>query len=317
MNEVHLGIDVSKEKLDVALLIENKFKPKVFLNSEAGFNALITWLKARGAADCHICMEATGRYSHAVSRFLSDNGAHVSVVNPAQINGFAKGNLVRTKNDQSDAKVIAQYCQAFDPAPYVPPSEIEVILRERVGRIHDLKCMLKQEKGRLELVHASVEGDIKANIKSLERKIKNIMKKIAFDISKDEKQEKNRKLITSITGIADLTAYILLANIGDIDRFHSAKALAAFAGLVPKQHLSGRSVHVKTRLSKAGNREIRRALYMPALSAIIHNKIIKTFYERMISNGKTRKAAIGACMRKLLHMVYGVLQNQTPYNASI
>ena len=315
MSQAYLGIDVAKKKIDVALFENAKFRMKIYPNNQKGFELLLSWIDSRGIKDCHFCMEATGRYSHAVSLFLYERGLKVSVVNPAQISAFAKSHLTRSKNDLIDAKTIACFAKVIQPNLYQPPTEAEIILRERIGRLNDLKAMVQQEENRLELAHNVIRLVIEKNIQSLKKQIEVIEQAIMRSISSDDDLKRNQALLESIPGIGRQTASTVIAYVGNIGRFDSAKSLAAFTGLVPKQFQSGGSVYRRTRLSKAGHKELRRALYMPTLVAIRHNPVIQDFYERMLQNGKCKMVAVGACMRKMIHIIYGVLQNQTPFVA--
>jgi transposase len=138
------------------------------------------------------------------------------------------------------------------------------------------------------------------------REIKDLKKEIKEDIDSDNNLKRKKQLLTSIPGIGDTTAASLMAYVGDFSRFGSAKKLAAYAGPCPREYSSGGSVYRRTRLSKKGNRQLRKALYMPAMVAIKYNPLIKIFHERMLAKGKSKMSALGACMRKLIHQVYGV-----------
>jgi len=159
MNEAtwFLGIDVAKRKLDIALLVTDKIKSKVFDNNTSGHAALTRWLIERGAiqSHTHICLEATGPYSEALAIALVDAGWCVSVVNPARIKGFAQGELARNKTDRADASMLARFCAAMRPGFWTPPSSEWRELRSWVDRLQALKDMHQQESNRLEAHLAS------------------------------------------------------------------------------------------------------------------------------------------------------------------
>jgi transposase len=126
----------------------------------------------------------------------------------------------------------------------------------------------------------------------------------------------DRQLLESIPGIGAVTAQAILAELPDPARFASAQQAAAYAGLAPREYGSGTSVRRRTRLSKAGNARLRKALYLPALTALRFNPLLKALFERLVAAGKSKMAAVGACMRKLLMIAYGVLKNRTPFDPS-
>jgi transposase len=165
---VFVGIDVSKSKLDCAVLLNGKIKSKVVSNDRSGFTLLNAWLQERSvvASSTHLCMEATGPYSEQVALALVDFGWIVSVVNPARIKGFAMSELSRNKTDRADAALLARFCAAMRPSVWIPPSPAYRQLRARVERLQALKDMHQQEANRLEAHHASGEITVLPNVKS-------------------------------------------------------------------------------------------------------------------------------------------------------
>lgn len=326
-----LGIDIAKAKFDVALhLIRqtpaqialastlNKYhlkdKTAQFTNDAAGFDALIAWLQAHhvGLESIHIAMEATGIYYEELAAFLCAKGFNVSVVNPALISGFAKANLSRTKTDKADAKLIASFCAALQPARWLAPAPQVRHLRELTRRLVDLKDLQQQERNRLSQAR-STHGSITVIIDALETQIKLIVKAIKDHIDKHPDLKAQAALLDSIPGMGSVTIGTLLAEV-EFERFDRAPQLAAFTGLVPKIRQSGTSVHGRGALSKAGSSDLRRSLYMPAIVAMQHNPVIKAFYTRLLANGKSKMQAICACMRKLLCIAFGVLKSKLPFN---
>lgn len=319
---VFVGIDVSKSKLDCAILINGKIKSKVVSNDQPGFNLLDIWLQERGAVsiNAHLCLEATGPYSEQAALALVGFGWLVSVVNPARIKGFSQSELMRNKTDRADAALLARFCAAMRPSVWIPPSPAYRQLRVQVERLQALKDMRQQELNRLEAHHASGEISILPNIKShiawLDEQITQLQHTINDHIDGHHELKQDAKLIASIPGIGDATVAKVLAYAGDIRRFANGKALAAFIGICPRQRQSGSSVRGRTMISRAGHATLRKALYMPGLVALRYNPILQVFGARMKANGLAPKAVVGAAMRKLAHLIYGVVKSGKPFDAN-
>jgi len=313
-----LGIDVAKAKLDVALRRpDGKFRHKVVENAPAGFAALSAWLHKEGMTDLHVCMEATGVYWEAVAEYLADAGYTVSVVNPAQIKAFGAAALVRTKTDKADAKLIAEFCQAQSPAPWQSPSPALRELRALVLRRNALDAMRTQEQNRLLVARESVRSGITAHLSYLEKAIAEVEAAIRQKIDDDPDLKQQRDLLDSIPGLGDKTIPVLLSYYGGPQRFDKAKQAVAFAGLDPRQHESGSSVRGKPRLSKVGHAFLRKALYMPAMVTITRTVWGRAFRDRLAAAGKAPMVIIGAMMRKLIHVAFGVLKSGTPFNPAL
>jgi transposase len=312
-----LGIDISKAKFDVALLKNNskdKIKSKVFANTPEGFVQLQEWLESQGVSKLHGCMEATSIYGNALARFLFAAGYVVSIVNPSRPKAFGRSELSRTKTDRADAKVIARFCAALQPAPWTPPAlEIEQ-LQALVHRLDSLTTMQQQEQNRLETVDPILVEAITAHIDFLKQQVIATQQLIRDLFERYPALKAQRDLLISIPGIAAATATVILAEIRDVATFDSADQLAAFAGLTPHEFSSGSSVHGKPRLSKIGNSRLRKALYMPAIVARRYNPLIQVFCDRLLAKGKSKMAMIGAAMHKLLRQVFGVLKSQLPFD---
>jgi transposase len=311
-----LGIDISKTKFDAVLFHEGKYRHRVFSNKEQGFAKLREWLLQLGFASVHACLEATGTYGDPLARFLHQAGHHVSIVNPARIKAFAMSELSRTKTDKTDAYLIARFCFSQQPKLWTPPPLELTELQALVRRLENLQDMHQQESNRLssEILSKQVLQSVTTHLEYLDQEIQKTKKLIKNHIDQHPTLKNQRDLLTSIPGIADATAAKLLAELQNFKSYSSARQVAAYAGLTPQHHLSGSSVHRKARLSKTGNTRLRKSLYMPAIVAKQHNPIIKTFCERLKERGKNNMTIIGAAMRKLLHIVYGVLKSGKPFN---
>ena len=317
-NVTVLGIDVAKRKFDVALIQgENKPKAKVFGNTKSGHKKLWQWLRKNKATDSFACLEATGPYGEELAAFLHEHGAKVSVVNPARVKGFRQSELGRTKTDEADAALIARFCQAMKPDLWQPPAPHLKTLQALVHRLENLNSMKQQEVNRLHVIHESLKENIKSCIRFLEEQISDLKKKIKEHINNHKDLNEKQKLLESIPGVAETTIATVLTFLAEPQKFRSAKQVAAFVGLNPKQCQSGSSVRGRTRLSKTGNSLLRKSLYMPALSAKRNNPLLAAFAQRLEQARKSKMVILGAVMRKLLHLIHGVLKSGEPFNPAI
>jgi transposase len=319
MEQFYLGIDVAKAKLDCALRLPNgKFRSKSGLaNTLKGFDELNHWLKTHQVRQVHVCMEATGIYWEAVAEYLSNAGYGVSVVNPFQIKSFGNACLVRSKTDKIDARLIARFCAERHPKPWQAPSKNEQLLKALLLRLESLHAMRVQELNRAEVARDAVRGSILAHIGWLDAQITELLQTIRLHINNDPDLRGKRDLLNSIPGVGEHTIALLLAFCVHPGRFGNARQAAAFAGLDPHQHESGSSVHAKPRLSKIGHRVLRKALYMPAMVTLYKTHWGQQFRQRLAAAGKPPMLIIGAMMRKLIHVAFGVLKSGLPFNPAL
>lgn len=315
-----IGIDISKLKFDLCLLHENnKLKHKVFPNSAAGFLQLSAWLTKQKVERVSACMEATGTYGEALALYLFEAGHTVSIINPAVIKAYAQSHLSRTKTDKVDATLIARFCQERKPPAWTPPAREVRELQALVRRLESLMEMHQMEVNRLEAgVSAELVRDsLTEHIAFLDEEIKRTTALIRQHINQHPTLREQRELLVSIPGIGDTTAAKLLAEMLDVKLYRSARQLAAFAGLVPRLHESGSSIKRKARLSKTGAPRLRKALYFPAIAAIKYNPYIKALSLRLKERGLCPMQIIGAAMRKLVHLAYGVLKSGKPFDPAL
>lgn len=315
-----IGIDISKLKFDLCLLRENgKLKHKVFPNTAAGLLQLSAWLTQQKVERAHACLEATGTYGEALATYLFDAGHVVSVVNPAAIKAYAQSHLSRTKTDKADATLIARFCQERKPPAWQPLAAEVRELQALVRRLEALLEMHQMEVNRLEAgVSAElVRESLTEHIAFLDEEIKRTTALIRQHINQHPTLREQRELLVTIPGIGETTAAKLLAEMLDVKLYQSARQLAAFAGLVPRLHESGSSIKRKARLSKIGAPRLRKALYFPAIAAIKYNPYIKALSVRLKERGLCPMQIIGAAMRKLVHLAYGVLKSGRPFDPEL
>src|SRR5574340_32966 len=310
------GIDVSKDTLDVVLLKEAPIGYAIFSNHKAGYSGVMRWLVSRKAGQAHVCLEATGQYGDEVAETLYNAGYQVSVVNPARIKHYGNSKLHRNKTDKADAALIAEVCQKEKPALWKPLASHVKQLRQMVRRLDDLQANYQQERNRLTsgVTDLWVIEDLNSHIQDLFQRMKELQKAIFQLVITHPDLKEQSDLLETIPGIGKLTAARLLAEIGDISCFEDASQLAAYAGLNPRGVRSGTSVYKKARISKAGRALLRKILYMPALVARIHNPIIRKFCDRLALTNLPPMAIVAAAMRKLLHLVFGILKHRKPFD---
>jgi transposase len=314
MFQITVGVDIAKKKFDVALLMEGKYKHKLFTNDEAGFEAFIVWLLTFNLlTQPLICMEATGAYSQPLADFLVAKGYPVSVVNPAKIKAYAKSELSRAKTDKADAKLIARYALSMQPGLWTPPPPAIRRLQALTRRIEHLLEIQQMERNRLDTADESITASINSLLKTVEDETKTIRQAINDLINDNPDLDNRRELLESIPGIGSATIAHLLIAFSSHQGFTNAKQVVAFAGLAPYLRESG-PWSGKTRIAKSGDPILRKALYMPALCAWKHNPVIHDFCERLKANGKNGKAIVCAAMRKLIHIAFGVLKSGKPFD---
>lgn len=315
----YLGVDVAKAKLDCMLIdaTSGKRKSKVIPNTSAGFAQLIEWLEKQGASEPHVIMEPTGVYHEPAALALTDAGLTLSLVNPAQLRQFAQGLGVKTKTDKADSTVLARFGQMQQPEPWQPPSRSARTLKALLVRRDAVADDLQREHNRQEAADfAQTPDEVKASITQtidfLKAELKRLDKSINDHIDNDPDLRDKRKLLETIPGVGERVSTNMTALFA-ARTFERAEQVAAYLGLVPVQWESGSSVHGRPRMSKAGPARLRKLLYLPAVKARQCNPHIKALGERLLAKGKSKMSVIGACMRKLAHLCFGVIHTGKPY----
>jgi len=312
-----LGLDIAKLKFNACLLrADGKLRHKVFANNPSGFSQLSDWLAGQGVERVHACLEATGTYGDALATYLHEQGHTVSVVNPAAIKAYAQSHLSRTKNDRVDAALIAGFCAERRPPAWQPPAPELRELQALVRRLESLVEMRTMEENRLSsgIAVEAVRNSVEEMLAHLSEQIEKTEALIRSHIDFHPGLRHQRELLDSIPGVGETTAAVLLAEVPDIKQYRSAREVAAFAGLVPRERQSGSSVRGRVRLSKIGNSRLRKALYFPAVTALRCSPFFQAWAEGLRQRGKSKMAVIGAAMRKLVHLAYGVLKTGKPFD---
>jgi transposase len=313
MTNAFLGIDVAKETFQVTLVHAEQSRRAEFPNELTGFAQLGRWLAKRDVAQVHACLEATGRYGDDLALWLHQAGHMVSIVNPARIKSYAQSQLRRNKTDMLDADVIADFCRTQQPEAWTPPSAEVRELQALVHHLEALEQMRQQEANRLSagVPSATVRTTIEAHLAFLDAQREQLEQQIREHIDQHPSLKEQLRLLCTIKGIGERTAFRLIAK--DLRRYADARAAVADAGLNPRIVNSG-VFKGRTRLSKVGDASLRKALYFPAVVAIQHNPIVQPFCERLAQRGLCNLALIGAAMRKLLCLAYGVLKSGQPFD---
>jgi transposase len=304
-----LGIDISKDSFHVELSVNEKLRHRKFSNRKEGFAELRVWLTKHKVAQVHACLEATGPYSEALALYLHQQDHIVSVVNPAQIKAFGQSELLRNKDDRPDAGLIRRFCEKQRPARWTPPPPHLRELQALTRHLENLHETRQQQQNRLEATNAkTVVKSLRKLVAHLDAEIQRTEQQIADHIDSHPDLKQQCQLLESIPGIGQRTAAKLLAEIEGISQYQSARQVAAYAGLTPKNKRSG-TLRGRTRLSKTGNSRVRKALFLPAIVARQHNPIVRAFCHRLAQRGKTKMQIVGAAMRKLIHIAFGVLKS--------
>ena len=312
-----VGLDIAKQTFE-ACLRRPTGNPlnKGFANNFAGFAKLLRWIETLAPkARFHFCMEATGAYGQALATFLVEAELAVSVVNPCRTKHAALAYGQDNKTDPVDARTLAEYCQKEQPALWRPSAPEVRLLVALMRRLDALELQRQQEQNRLSEpgLLLPVGRSLQSSVAFLDQEIGRLEQEIARHIDQHPSLKGDRDLLVSIPGVGEKTARWILAELPDVAQFASAQAAAAYAGLAPKEYRSGTSVKRATRLSKRGNVHLRKALYFPAMTAARFNPLVKALYDRLIVAGRPRMVALGAAMRKVLMLCFGVLKNQRAF----
>jgi transposase len=311
---VYVGVDVSKDRLDVCLRWSEpeSHEEDVFFvtHDEAGIDTLISRLLEEHPV--LVILEATGGFERAVVGALATEGLPVAVVNPRQVRDFARATGRLAKTDRIDASILARFAEAIRPSPKPLPDEEIRALQGILARRRQLVGMLTAENNRLHSATKPVAKRIAAHIRWLEKELSGTDGDLKEAIKSSPTLSENEALLRSVPGVGPVLARTLLAQVPELGTL-THKRVAALVGVAPLNRDSGT---LRGRRSVWGGRaEVRAALYMGALVAARRNPVLREFYERLLAAGKPKKVALVACMRKLLAIVNAVLKHRTPWRS--
>lgn len=312
-----VGIDVSKQTLDVAVWTPSRVFSKKTSNTPEAFPALLAFLHARASAPLHICLEPTSTYHDALVSFLLHQGVTVSLVPPSRIAAFRKSEGIRHKTDRRDAILLATFCQQKQPAPFVQVPKELLELRILLGRLDQLEHMQQQERNRQEngRLPEAIRQQLQEHRSLLQTWRAALLDEIRTWVSQHEQIAQAVQRVQQLKGIGELSGWYLVSVIGpDAGQFASASQLAAYLGLDVVHYESGTSVRRVGHISKEGSSRIRRLLGMDALVAKRWDADMKQWANELTNRGKKSKQVRVAVMRKLLTLVYGLLKSQQEYD---
>ena len=311
---VYVGMDVAAKSLAVAWQKNNRWHEETFPNTPQGIQKLIRTLTRLGP-EVRVCMEATNAYHLPAAIALAQaDGINVMVVNPRAAHNFAQAMLARSKTDRVDARMLALFAERMPFEPWQAPDEELLALREITRRIHDLTKQLTAEKNRLATAHDPfVRKDIQALIRVLEGRIRRMEQEAMNRIRANPKLHQDYKLLLTIPGVGTRSALLLLPEVKLLSEDMTAKQWAAHAGLDPRIHTSGTSIHKRPGISKAGNAHLRRALFMPALVMLRTFQPAQEFKRALQQRGAAPIKAVVALMRRLLIAIRAMLKHNQPF----
>ena len=315
------GIDVSARELVVAVTDGRGWQQRTFSNRPAGHGALIGWLQSQ-ASTVRVCLEATGMYSLDVALALhAANAILVAVLNPKMVSRFAE-TLRRSKTDAADAQVLAEYARRMPFTRWCPPTmaalQLRALMRHRAALVEQRTAVCNQlhAAGASALLPACVRQDLQRHLRALDRSVKRMQSAAAQLVHADPELSRRSILLQTMPGIAEASALHLLAELLLLPADLQVRQWVAHSGLDPRHHQSGSSVQKASRISRGGNRYLRRALYMPALVAVRHDPHLRAFYRALLQRQKYKLQALVAVARKILHAIYGMFRHDSAYNGA-
>lgn len=306
MNETFVGIDVSKDSLEVALRPSNTVQS--FTNDDEGIAQLIESLRPQQPA--LIVLEATGKYERPVARALAVEGLLFNIINPRQGRAFARATGVLAKTDRIDALLLARFAEVLQPEARSLKDEQTEALSDLVIRRRQIVEMITAEKNRLALATKRVRRDIQVHIRWMEKRLEDINDDIDELIRQSPLWREKDKLLQSVTGVGPVLASTILASLPELGTLNR-KQIAALVGVAPFNRESGR--YKGKQKIQGGRASVRNVLYMGTVAGIRSNPVLRSFYERLVAKGKPKKLALTACMRKLLVILNTMLKNGTSW----
>jgi transposase len=323
-----LGIDVAQNELVVTLgrmhenLSTELYAHKVFKNKQTAFSSLLDWVKklTKTPVKVRFVMEATGVYHEKFAYFLAKEGHEVSIVLPNKISNYLRTLDTKTITDKTCSEAIAQFGLERKLDCWQPPKKIyktlKQLTRERDQIVEERVMVKNQRHAELSEAYPNENSLLRLGVrlKLLNQQEKEIKQEIADIVSEDEKLKQQIENVCTIPGIGTLTAVIVLAETNGFELIRNRRQLVSYAGLDVREKLSGTSVKGKPRISKKGNRNIRKAMHFPALSAVKWDDNFKNGYKRIVTKHGIKMKGLVAVQRKLLEMIYTLYKNGTIYD---
>jgi len=313
-----VGIDVSKNTLDVAIATTSRPVTSRFANHRHEFPVLLEWLHTRASGPLHVCLEATSTYHDELVAFLLSHDIRLSVLPSARLKPFRESEGIRSKTDKLDAILLARYCQQKHPAAFVPVPEELAHMRVLLSRLSELADLRQQEGNRLEngRLDATIRAQITDHLRLLKTWHTQMLKQIRAWIKTHPELQQAVKLLQTIPGIGERSSWQLVAILGaDASRFASAHQLVVYVGLDVAKKDSGKQIKAG-HITKQGSSQVRACLGMGALVSKRWDPDMKQWASELTGRGKKSRQVRVAIMRKLLHIAYGVLKHQKPYDPS-
>jgi transposase len=323
-----VGIDVAQRELVVCLgrmyddLTPELYGSKTFANTAKGFSTLTLWVKklTEESSPVRYVMEATGVYHESLAYFLEGNGFEVSIVLPNKISNYFRTLEVKTITDKTASEAIAKFGLERKLDKWKRPAEIFRKLKQKtrerdqlVGERTLVKNQLHAEQAEAYPGKESI-ARMKTRINLLNKQVTQIKEEMNVLVKQDKDVKKSVELISSIPGVGTLTAVTVLAETNGFELIRNKRQLTSYAGLDVKEKLSGTSVKGKPKISKKGNRHLRKAMHMPALAAIRYDGRFKVLFTRLVSRHGIKMKAAVAVQRKLLEMIYTIYKTNTVFN---
>lgn len=304
-----VGIDVNKTQLDVAVVPTGETWSA--RNDELGIAKTVEHLVQLQA--CLVVVESTGGLERALVQALQTAGVPFALINPQRAREFARSKGLLAKTDRIDARVLALFAQAIQPAPTCLPNEQEQLLSALIDRRRQLIDIRTAEGNRLSSAHPVVRMSIEQHLQELQTKILEMDQQIEQLVASQPDFQQKEKVLRSVPGVGPIASAILISDLPELGRLNR-KQIAALVGVAPFNNDSG--YHHGKRRVKGGRAGVRKILYMATLSATRFNPVIATFYHQLLERGKPAKVALVACIRKLLTILNAMLRSESLWSPS-
>ena len=316
----YLGVDVAKDSLEIANASGSR--QRSFPNTEAGITALLRWLPGNFPnGDLQLIVEPTSTYHHPLLRALVAQRLPYTLINPGHTAAFARVQGKRAKTDRVDARLLAALGESQQPVPSSPPEETQEGLKALRRHLEWLEKELQAARNRRDTAHFSpwtpktVLESLERTIAQLEEEAQRVRDALAIQQQKCPDWSQQMKLLVSVPGVGERTATLLLSELPAVASCASARSWVAFCGLNPEPRQSGKGHY--SRLSRVGTARVRAGLYLPAVSALRWNPVVKALGDRLRERGKVGRVRIVAAMHKLLRLCFGVLKSRRPFDYTL